>query len=102
VILCDEVTSALDVSVQANVLGLIRDLCRARGTACLFVAHDIAVVAALCDRVAVLHKGRIVETGPTRAVCVAPQDAYTRALIAAAASHAAPAGTTADAVARAT
>jgi peptide/nickel transport system ATP-binding protein len=84
VILCDEVTSALDVSVQASVLALIRELCAARGTACLFVAHDLAVVAALCDRVAVLHRGRIVETGPARAVCAAPADAYTRSLIAAA------------------
>jgi peptide/nickel transport system ATP-binding protein len=98
VILCDEVTSALDVSVQANVLGLIRDLCGARGTACLFVAHDIAVVAALCDRVAVLHKGRIVETGAARAVCGEPRNAYTRTLIAAAAGHAAPAGGAPDTI----
>jgi peptide/nickel transport system ATP-binding protein len=81
VILCDEVTSALDVSVQASVLALIHDLCHARGTSCLFVAHDIAVVAALCDRVAVLHQGRIVEQGPARAVCSTPAHPYTRSLI---------------------
>ncbi|MCC5972675.1 MAG: hypothetical protein JJT81_01340, partial [Rubellimicrobium sp.] len=58
--------------------------CRTRGTACLFVAHDLAVVAALCDRVAVLHKGGIVETGSTEAVCNAPQHAYTQQLLSAA------------------
>lgn len=83
VILCDEVTSALDVSVQASVLALIHDLCHARGTSCLFVAHDLAVVAALCDRVAVLHRGRIVEDGPARSVCSTPEHSYTRSLIAA-------------------
>jgi peptide/nickel transport system ATP-binding protein len=81
VILCDEVTSALDVSVQATVLALIHDLCHARGTSCLFVAHDLAVVAALCDRVAVLHRGRIVEEGPARSVCSTPDHPYTRSLI---------------------
>ena len=81
VILCDEVTSALDVSVQASVLALIHDLCHARGTSCLFVAHDLAVVAALCDRVAVLHRGRIVEEGPARTVCSTPEHPYTRSLI---------------------
>jgi peptide/nickel transport system ATP-binding protein len=84
VILCDEVTSALDVSVQASVLALIRDLCRGKGTACLFVAHDLAVVTALCDRVAVLHEGRIVEEGPARHLALAPAHDYTRSLIAAA------------------
>jgi peptide/nickel transport system ATP-binding protein len=92
VILCDEVTSALDVSVQATVLALIHDLCRSHGTACLFVAHDLAVVAALCDRVAVLHKGQIVEEGHARQVCTAPRHAYTRSLIAVAQGHAAPGG----------
>lgn len=81
VILCDEVTSALDVSVQARVLALIHDLCHAHGTSRLFVAHDIAVVAALCDRVAVLHQGRIVEQGPARSVCSTPEHPYTRSLV---------------------
>lgn len=84
VILCDEVTSALDVSVQASVLALIHDLCHAHGTSCLFVAHDLAVVAALCDRVTVLHRSRIVEDGPARSVCSTPEHPYTRSLIAAA------------------
>jgi peptide/nickel transport system ATP-binding protein len=81
VILCDEVTSALDVSVQASVLALIHDLCHAHGTSCLFVAHDIAVVAALCDRVAVLHQGRIVEEGPARSIRLTPEHPYTRSLV---------------------
>ncbi|OYW55628.1 MAG: hypothetical protein B7Z31_10825 [Rhodobacterales bacterium 12-65-15] len=87
VILCDEVTSALDVSVQASVLALIRDLCRSRGTACLFVAHDLAVVAALCDRVAVLHQGRLVEVGPAASLCSAPAHAYTQTLVRIAQGH---------------
>jgi peptide/nickel transport system ATP-binding protein len=87
VILCDEVTSALDVSVQASVLALIHDLCHARGTSCLFVAHDLAVVAALCDRVAVLHQGRIVEEGPARSVCSHPVHPYTISLIGAVQLH---------------
>ncbi|OZA13469.1 MAG: hypothetical protein B7Y02_06000 [Rhodobacterales bacterium 17-64-5] len=87
VILCDEVTSALDVSVQASVLALIRDLCRSRGTACLFVAHDLAVVAALCDRVAVLHQGRLVEVGPAASLCSSPAHAYTQTLVRIAQGH---------------
>jgi peptide/nickel transport system ATP-binding protein len=83
-ILCDEVTSALDVSVQAGVLALLRGLCRDRGTACLFVSHDLAVVEALCDRVLVLDAGRIVETGPTQRVVASPAHPATQALIAAA------------------
>ena len=83
VILCDEVTSALDVSVQASVLALIRDLCQSRGTSCLFVAHDIAVVAALCDRVAVIYLGQIVEIGRTTEVFLRPQHPYTEALLSA-------------------
>lgn len=87
VILCDEVTSALDVSVQASVLGLIRDLCGERRTACLFVAHDLAVVAALCDRVAVLYQGRLVEVGPARSICEAPTHDHTRLLVGIAKGH---------------
>jgi peptide/nickel transport system ATP-binding protein len=81
IILCDEVTSALDMSVQASVLALIRDLSLARGTACLFVAHDLGVVASLCDRVAVLNGGRIVEEGTAAQVCTAPRDPYTTSLV---------------------
>ncbi len=83
VILCDEITSALDVSVQASILRLIRDLAAERQVACLFVSHDLAVVQALAHRVAVLYRGHLVEIGPARAVCTAPRHPYTRALVAA-------------------
>lgn len=83
VILCDEITSALDVSVQASILKLIRDLVARREIACLFVSHDLAVVQALADRVAVLFHGRLVEIGPSRAICTTPGHPYTRALLSA-------------------
>jgi peptide/nickel transport system ATP-binding protein len=80
-VLCDEVTSALDVSVQAAVLGLLDRLRREQGTAYVFVSHDLGVVRALADRVAVLYQGRICELGPTDAVYAAPFHPYTEALI---------------------
>jgi len=81
IILCDEVTSALDVSVQAAVLALLDDLRRARNTACLFVSHDLGVVRALADRVVVLYQGRICETGPAAALYATPAHPYTEALL---------------------
>ena len=84
VLLCDEVTSALDVSVQASVLRLLRDLSSSRGVATILVSHDLAVVHALADRIAVLYLGHVVESGPAREVCGHPRHPYTRALIAAA------------------
>jgi peptide/nickel transport system ATP-binding protein len=83
ILLCDEITSALDVSVQASILHLIRDLSTERGTACILVSHDLAVVQALADRIAVLYRGRLVEIGPSGQVCSTPAHPYTRALIAA-------------------
>ncbi|MEX2202097.1 MAG: ABC transporter ATP-binding protein [Dongiaceae bacterium] len=83
ILLCDEVTSALDVSVQASILHLIRDLSKSRGTACILVSHDLAVVQALADRIAVLYRGRLVELGPARRVCRSPAHPYTRALVSA-------------------
>jgi peptide/nickel transport system ATP-binding protein len=80
-VLCDEVTSALDVSVQAAVLDLLDTLRRERGTTYLFVSHDLAVVRALADRVAVLYQGRLCETGPTRSVFGLPSHPYTEALL---------------------
>ncbi len=81
VVLCDEVTSALDVSVQAAVLGLLDDLRRERRTACIFVSHDLGVVRALADRVVVLYQGRICESGPADAVYGLPSHPYTEALL---------------------
>jgi peptide/nickel transport system ATP-binding protein len=83
ILLCDEVTSALDVSVQASVLQLLRDLSNERGVSIILVSHDLAVVQALADRVAVLYRGRLVEIGPATSVCRSPKHPYTRALLAA-------------------
>lgn len=83
VLLLDEVTSALDVSVQASILQLLRDLSATRGTACILVSHDLAVVQALADRIAVLYRGQLVEMGPARQTCQAPAHDYTKSLIAA-------------------
>lgn len=83
VLLCDEVTSALDVSVQAAVLQLLDELKAESGVTYLFVAHDLAVVRAIADRVAVLYQGRLCEIGPVDRVYQAPHHPYTEALLAA-------------------
>jgi ABC-type oligopeptide transport system ATPase subunit len=82
-IVCDEPVSALDVSIQAQILNLLKDLQRDLGLAYLFVAHDLAVVRTMSDRIAVMNKGKLVETGPAEQVYRRPQDEYTRALLAA-------------------
>lgn len=83
-IVCDEPTSALDVSTQSTVLELLRQTQRETRVAYLFITHDLAVVREFADRVAVMQQGRIVEQGEAQAVCEAPSDAYTRALVVAA------------------
>jgi peptide/nickel transport system ATP-binding protein len=81
VIVLDEPTTGLDVTTQAHVLTTVRDLCSAHGVAALYVSHDLAVVATLADRVAVMYAGRIIENGPERVLFRAAAHPYTRRLI---------------------
>lgn len=81
VIIADEPTTALDVTVQAQILSVLSDLRRERGLAIIFITHDFGVVGQLCDRVAVMYAGQIVEEGPTEAVLRSPQHPYTSRLI---------------------
>jgi len=81
-LIADEPTTALDVTVQAQILALIDRLRRERGMACLLITHDFGVVAEICDRVAVMYAGRIVETAPVTALFAHPRHRYTAALLA--------------------
>jgi ABC-type glutathione transport system ATPase component len=84
VLVCDEILSALDASVQAQILGLLDRLRRDSGIAILFITHDLAVVRSLADRAAVLHHGEVVETAATADLFRPPRHPYTEALLAAA------------------
>ncbi len=82
-IVCDEPVSALDVSIQAQILNLLKDLQIEFGLTYLFVAHDLAVVRGMSDQIAVMNRGQIVEYGPAEKVYTNPQDSYSQALLAA-------------------
>lgn len=82
-LICDEIVSALDATVQMQVIAMLKALQARRGFAMMFVGHDIEIVRWVSDRIAVMHRGRIVEQGPAAAIVEAPQEPYTQRLIAA-------------------
>ena len=86
-IIADEPTTALDVTIQAQILSEVQKLARSQGTAVIWISHDLAVVSALADDIAVMYAGRIVERGPARAVLANPAHPYTRGLIGSVASQ---------------
>ena len=81
-IVADEPTTALDVSIQAQIIGLLKNICKQKGAAVMLITHDMGVIAETCDRVAVMYAGRIVEIGPVQQVIHQPQHPYTVGLMA--------------------
>ena len=83
-LICDEATSALDVSVQAEIISLLREIQKKENLTVLFISHDIALVSQFCDRIYVMHEGRIIEEGMTENIINEPEENYTKKLIEAA------------------
>ena len=81
-VVADEPTTALDVSIQAQIIALLKNICRQRGAAVLLITHDMGVIAETCDRVAVMYAGRIIEIGPVQDVVHQPSHPYTAGLMA--------------------
>ena len=81
-LIADEPTTALDATIQAQYLRLLKDLQQASGTAVVFITHDLGIVARMCDRVAVMYAGRLVEQASVREIFRHPRHPYTRALLA--------------------
>ena len=81
ILIADEATSALDVTVQAHILKLIKELCRNKQTAIMFITHDLGIAAQVCDRIAVMYAGRIVEIAETKKIFKNPLHPYTRGLL---------------------
>jgi peptide/nickel transport system ATP-binding protein len=84
VLIADEAVSALDVSVQAQILALLEEIQQRLGLTLVFITHDLRVAAQICNRIVVMHAGRVVEQGPVAALFNSPREDYTRALLAAA------------------
>jgi ABC-type glutathione transport system ATPase component len=82
-LVADEITSSLDVTIQKQILNLLRSLRERLDLTIVLISHDLGVVRSLCDRVAVMHEGRLVEEGPTTNIMRSPTETYTRVLIAA-------------------
>jgi oligopeptide/dipeptide ABC transporter ATP-binding protein len=80
-LIADEPTTSLDLTIQAQYLNLLRELQRAHGLALVFITHNLGIVAKMCDQVAVMYAGRLVESGPVRRIFAAPAHPYTRALL---------------------
>jgi oligopeptide/dipeptide ABC transporter ATP-binding protein len=80
-LIADEPTTSLDVTIQAQYLKLLRDIQRERGLALIFITHNLGIVARMCDNVAVMYAGRVIESGPVRRIFNAPAHPYTQALI---------------------
>lgn len=80
-LICDEITSALDVSVQAQIIALLMQLRDENSLSMLFISHDIALVSCICNRIAIMKKGGLVEVGYTKSVISAPRKTYTKTLL---------------------